>query len=55
MLRLVSSLLVAHKRRDDALGRIGGEEFALLLRGADASPRRASRPASAARCTRRRS
>jgi diguanylate cyclase (GGDEF)-like protein len=36
MLRLVSSLLVAHKRRDDALGRIGGEEFALLLRGADA-------------------
>ena len=37
MLRLVSGLLVAHKRRDDALGRIGGEEFALLLRGADAS------------------
>jgi diguanylate cyclase (GGDEF)-like protein len=37
MLRLVSGLLVAHKRRDDALGRIGGEEFGLLLRGADAS------------------
>jgi diguanylate cyclase (GGDEF)-like protein len=36
MLRLVSSLLVAHKRRDDALGRVGGEEFALLLRGAGA-------------------
>jgi diguanylate cyclase (GGDEF)-like protein len=36
MLRLVSALLVAHKRRDDALGRVGGEEFALLLRGADA-------------------
>jgi diguanylate cyclase (GGDEF)-like protein len=36
MLRLVSELLVAHKRRDDALGRIGGEEFALLVRGADA-------------------
>jgi diguanylate cyclase (GGDEF)-like protein len=36
MLRLVSSLIVAHKRRDDPLGRVGGEEFALLLRGADA-------------------
>jgi diguanylate cyclase (GGDEF)-like protein len=36
MLRLVSSVLVAHKRRDDALGRVGGEEFALVLRGADA-------------------
>jgi diguanylate cyclase (GGDEF)-like protein len=36
MLRLVSDLLVAHKRRDDALGRVGGEEFALLLRGAGA-------------------
>jgi diguanylate cyclase (GGDEF)-like protein len=35
MLRLVAELLVSHKRRDDALGRIGGEEFALLLRGAD--------------------
>jgi diguanylate cyclase (GGDEF)-like protein len=35
MLRLVSSVLVAHKRRDDALGRVGGEEFALVLRGAD--------------------
>ena len=36
MLRLVSDLLVAHKRRDDALGRVGGEEFALLLLDADA-------------------
>ena len=36
MLRLVSSVLVAHKRRHDALGRVGGEEFALVLRGADA-------------------
>ena len=35
MLRLVSEVLVAHKRRDDALGRIGGEEFALLLHDAD--------------------
>jgi len=31
MLRLVSRLLEEHKRRDDALGRVGGEEFALLL------------------------
>jgi diguanylate cyclase (GGDEF)-like protein len=36
MLRLVSGVLVAHKRCDDALGRVGGEEFALALRGADA-------------------
>ena len=35
MLRLVSDLLVKHKRRDDALGRVGGEEFALLLFHAD--------------------
>lgn len=40
MLRLVSDLLVAHKRRDDALGRVGGEEFALLLYGADAAAAR---------------
>jgi diguanylate cyclase (GGDEF)-like protein len=40
MLRLVSDLLVAHKRRDDALGRVGGEEFALLLFGADADAAR---------------
>jgi diguanylate cyclase (GGDEF)-like protein len=37
MLRLVSDLLVAHKRRADALGRVGGEEFALLLHDADAA------------------
>ena len=36
MLRLVSELLVRHKRRDDPLGRVGGEEFALLLLDADA-------------------
>ena len=36
MLCLVSDLLVRHKRRDDALGRLGGEEFALLLLDADA-------------------
>jgi diguanylate cyclase (GGDEF)-like protein len=35
MLRLVSDLLAAHKRRDDLLGRVGGEEFALLLPDAD--------------------
>ena len=35
MLRLVSDLLGQHKRRDDALGRVGGEEFALLLSDAD--------------------
>ncbi len=35
MLRLVSDLLVRHKRHDDALGRVGGEEFALLLFNAD--------------------
>jgi diguanylate cyclase (GGDEF)-like protein len=35
MLRLVSDLLAAHKRRDDVLGRVGGEEFALLLPDAD--------------------
>jgi diguanylate cyclase (GGDEF)-like protein len=35
MLRLVSDLLAAHKRRDDVLGRVGGEEFALLLPEAD--------------------
>jgi diguanylate cyclase (GGDEF)-like protein len=35
MLRLVSDLLGAHKRRDDLLGRVGGEEFALLLPDAD--------------------
>jgi diguanylate cyclase (GGDEF)-like protein len=40
MLRLVSEVLVAHKRQDDALGRVGGEEFALLLRGADAGAAR---------------
>jgi diguanylate cyclase (GGDEF)-like protein len=37
MLRLVSDLLVKHKRRDDALGRVGGEEFALLLFDADSA------------------
>jgi diguanylate cyclase (GGDEF)-like protein len=36
MLKLVSALLAEHKRRDDLLGRIGGEEFGLLLPGADA-------------------
>jgi diguanylate cyclase (GGDEF)-like protein len=36
MLRLVGDLLVKHKRRDDPLGRVGGEEFALLLLDADA-------------------
>ena len=36
MLRLVSRLLAEHRRRDDALGRVGGEEFALLLVDADA-------------------
>jgi diguanylate cyclase (GGDEF)-like protein len=36
MLQLVSRLLAEHRRRDDALGRIGGEEFALLLVDADA-------------------
>jgi diguanylate cyclase (GGDEF)-like protein len=35
MLRLVSDVLAEHKRRDDLLGRIGGEEFALLLPEAD--------------------
>jgi diguanylate cyclase (GGDEF)-like protein len=35
MLRLVSALLAEHKRRDDLLGRVGGEEFALLLPEAD--------------------
>jgi diguanylate cyclase (GGDEF)-like protein len=35
MLRLVSDLLAEHKRRDDVLGRVGGEEFALLLPEAD--------------------
>jgi diguanylate cyclase (GGDEF)-like protein len=35
MLRLVSDLLAEHKRRDDMLGRVGGEEFALLLPEAD--------------------
>jgi diguanylate cyclase (GGDEF)-like protein len=35
MLRLVSRLLAEHRRRDDALGRVGGEEFALLLVDAD--------------------
>jgi diguanylate cyclase (GGDEF)-like protein len=37
MLRLVSDLLGEHKRRDDVLGRVGGEEFALLLPDADAA------------------
>jgi diguanylate cyclase (GGDEF)-like protein len=31
MLRVVSDVLTAHKRRGDLLGRVGGEEFALLL------------------------
>jgi diguanylate cyclase (GGDEF)-like protein len=35
MLRLVSDVLTLHKRRDDLLGRVGGEEFALLLPDAD--------------------
>jgi diguanylate cyclase (GGDEF)-like protein len=30
-LKVVSAVLSAHKRRDDLLGRVGGEEFALLL------------------------
>jgi diguanylate cyclase (GGDEF)-like protein len=37
MLRVVSDVLTAHKRRDDVLGRVGGEEFALLLGEADAA------------------
>jgi diguanylate cyclase (GGDEF)-like protein len=40
MLRLVSGLLAEHKRRDDMLGRVGGEEFALLLPGADSAAAR---------------
>jgi diguanylate cyclase (GGDEF)-like protein len=36
MLCLVSDLLLRHKRRHDPLGRVGGEEFALLLLDADA-------------------
>jgi diguanylate cyclase (GGDEF)-like protein len=43
MLRLVSALLAEHKRRDDVLGRVGGEEFALLL--PDAEPAAAHRVA----------
>jgi diguanylate cyclase (GGDEF)-like protein len=35
MLRVVGDLLTAHKRRDDLLGRVGGDEFALLLADAD--------------------
>jgi diguanylate cyclase (GGDEF)-like protein len=35
MLRLVSGLLAEQKRRDDLLGRVGGEEFALLLPDVD--------------------
>ena len=51
MLRLVSDLLVQHKRRDDALGRVGGEEFALLLLRRGRRHARSSSPsASAARC-----
>ena len=34
-LSVVSEVLSAHKRRDDLLGRVGGEEFALLLPRAD--------------------
>ena len=33
----MSDLLAEHKRRDDLLGRVGGEEFALLLPEADAA------------------
>lgn len=36
MLCLVGDLLLRHKRRHDPLGRVGGEEFALLLLDADA-------------------
>jgi diguanylate cyclase (GGDEF)-like protein len=41
MLRIVSDVLAAHKRRDDLLGRVGGEEFALLLPDAELAAARA--------------
>jgi diguanylate cyclase (GGDEF)-like protein len=50
-LRVVSEVLAAHKRRGDLLGRVGGEEFALLLpdAGKDAAHRVAERVRTAVR------
>ena len=52
LLRLVGSVLLAHTRRHDALGRIGGEEFALLLSGADAHAAQLVAASTAAPCAR---